>query len=161
MTSACPFCGAQGSETELDCMQCQNIIPFCIASGEACQAFSAGLLVCWPLHYMDQPIMLPGGASSVCMICQFMWRPRSTQLRCNKQAAAPSSCLQGCACSLTTGQSAQPAGFPAEVQPLSASLQHSSAAPCAASQLHWKACSECRTQWPACRRSQPAETCHD
>ena len=30
----CPFCGVAGPETEMDCIHCQNIIPFCIASGE-------------------------------------------------------------------------------------------------------------------------------
>ena len=50
-TSACPFCGAQGSETELDCAQCQNIIPFCIASGASCQPYSLRLFVCWPLQF--------------------------------------------------------------------------------------------------------------
>ena len=30
----CPFCGIAGPETEMDCIHCQNIIPFCIASGE-------------------------------------------------------------------------------------------------------------------------------
>ncbi len=29
----CPFCGVAGPETEMDCIHCQNIIPFCIASG--------------------------------------------------------------------------------------------------------------------------------
>ena len=31
--SPCPFCGVPGLETEMDCIHCQNIIPFCIASG--------------------------------------------------------------------------------------------------------------------------------
>ncbi|KAL0039283.1 hypothetical protein WJX79_001413 [Trebouxia sp. C0005] len=30
----CPFCGVAGPETEMDCIHCQNIIPFCIASGK-------------------------------------------------------------------------------------------------------------------------------
>ncbi|KAK9830069.1 hypothetical protein WJX72_009571 [[Myrmecia] bisecta] len=30
----CPFCQALGPESELDCVHCQNIIPFCIATGK-------------------------------------------------------------------------------------------------------------------------------
>lgn len=30
---SCCFCGVAGPETEMDCIHCQNIIPFCIASG--------------------------------------------------------------------------------------------------------------------------------
>lgn len=30
----CPFCGIAGPETDMDCIHCQNIIPFCIATGE-------------------------------------------------------------------------------------------------------------------------------
>lgn len=32
--SACPFCQLPGPDTELQCVSCQNIIPFCIASGK-------------------------------------------------------------------------------------------------------------------------------
>eukprot|EP00976_Prorocentrum_cordatum_P114348 1195836-Prorocentrum_minimum.AAC.5 len=30
---ACPFCHAQGPETELECHSCKNVIPYCIATG--------------------------------------------------------------------------------------------------------------------------------
>ena len=30
---ACPFCHAQGPETELECTSCKNVIPYCIATG--------------------------------------------------------------------------------------------------------------------------------
>ena len=31
--SPCPYCNVPGPETELNCIQCQSIIPFRIASG--------------------------------------------------------------------------------------------------------------------------------
>jgi len=33
VTSACIYCGFQLPESQLDCVQCKNISPFCIASG--------------------------------------------------------------------------------------------------------------------------------
>lgn len=79
-TSACPFCGAQGPETELDCVQCQNIIPFCIASGEPCQAHSLRLLECWPLHF-DWSARHAARCCG-CVIFQILsWQPSSTQLK--------------------------------------------------------------------------------
>ena len=32
--SPCPFCGAAGRVSDLQCAECQNVIPYCIASGE-------------------------------------------------------------------------------------------------------------------------------
>lgn len=32
----CPFCSMPGPETELQCVSCQNIIPFDVATGGCC-----------------------------------------------------------------------------------------------------------------------------
>lgn len=32
----CPFCSMPGPETELQCVSCQNIIPFDVATGACC-----------------------------------------------------------------------------------------------------------------------------
>ncbi|GMH41872.1 hypothetical protein BSKO_09782 [Bryopsis sp. KO-2023] len=34
LSSECPYCNAPGNEMDLQCHNCQNIIPFCIASGK-------------------------------------------------------------------------------------------------------------------------------
>lgn len=34
LLSPCPFCQLQGPQTELQCISCQNIIPFDISTGE-------------------------------------------------------------------------------------------------------------------------------
>lgn len=39
--SACPFCHLPGLETQLQCISCQNIIPFDVATGT--------VLGCWAL----------------------------------------------------------------------------------------------------------------
>ena len=36
--SQCPFCFTEGPETELECSNCKDIIPFCVATGKRCIA---------------------------------------------------------------------------------------------------------------------------
>ena len=77
----CPFCGFDLRVSELDCPQCQNHIPFCVATGQhmakddCCQCPSCRV----PALYSRFVAVLGANGSSKCPMCTAVVDPQKVR----------------------------------------------------------------------------------